>query len=95
MLMPNGMTKRTLNKSLFVAKENTIYWKVFVVFIVNSTYKTESLFRVDLESTKPTDKFSFAQEALLGVSVEGISEHKTLLDILDQFLVPTTVRMLL
>lgn len=84
MLMPNQMTKRMLNKSLFNPKEGAIFWKVYVVFIVNSTFKNEELFRVDLDSTKPSQKLSFAQEALIGVGVDGINENKTLNEIFEK-----------
>jgi hypothetical protein len=91
--MPNGMTKRTLNKTTFNAKENVIYWKVFVVFILNGNYSPDSLFRVDLESSKPTQKLTFAQEALIGVSVDGVSEKRTIDSIFEQFMQPTVVRV--
>lgn len=90
--MPNGMTKRTLNKSLYNIKENAIYWKVFVVFITNGNYSRDALFRVDLESTKAAQQMSFAQEALIGISVDGVSENKTMDEIFEQFMQPTVVR---
>jgi hypothetical protein len=90
--MPNGMTKRTLNRTTFNTKENVIYWKVFVVFILDGSYSPDSLFRVDLESSKPTQKLTFAQEALIGVSVDGVSEKRTIDSLFDQFMQPTVVR---
>lgn len=89
--MPNGMTKRTLNKSLYNTKENTIYWKVFVVFITSSNYSRDALFRVDLESTKASHQLSFAQGSLIGISVDGVSENKTMDEIFEQFMQPTVV----
>ena len=91
--MPNGMTKRTLNKSSYSPKDNLITWKVYVVFILSNNYLQESLFRVDLDSSssKSSHKLSFAQEALIGVSIEGVSENKTLFDIFEYFMKPTVV----
>lgn len=85
------MTKRTLNKSLYNAKENTINWKVFVVFITSSNYVKDALFRVDLESTKASQKLSFAQESLIGISIDAVNENKTLDEIFEQFMQPTVV----
>lgn len=93
MLMPPGMTKRTLNKSSYNPKESVIYWKVFVVFIISDKFSNDALLRVDLESSKPTQKMTFAQEALIGISVDGVSENKSISDIFDQFMKPTVVSL--
>lgn len=90
-LMPNQMTKRMLNKSLFNPKEGAIFWKVYVVFITSSGFKNEELFRVDLDSTKPSQKLSFAQEALIGVGIDGVNENKTLSEIFEKLVL--SVRM--
>lgn len=82
--MPNQMTKRMLNKSLFNPKEGAIFWKVYVVFITSDSFKNEELFRVDLDSTKPSQKLSFAQEALIGVGIDGVNENKTLSEIFEK-----------
>lgn len=78
------MTKRMLNKSLFNPKEGAILWKVYVVFITSNGFKNEELFRVDLDSTKPSQKLSFAQEALIGVGIDSVNENKTLSEIFEQ-----------
>ena len=80
------MTKRTLNKSMFNPKESAIYWKVYVVFIVSTSFKNEELFRVDLDSTKPSQKMSFAQEALIGIGIDGVNENKTLNEIFEKLI---------
>lgn len=88
------MTKRTLNKTAFNAKENTIYWKVFVVFVTSAGYSSDALFRVDLESSKSGQALSFAQEALVGAALDRVSEATTMDSIFEQFMKPTVVRHL-
>ena len=78
------MTKRMLNKSMFNPKEGAIFWKVYVVFITSTEFKNEELFRVDLDSTKGAQKLSFAQEALIGVGLDGVNENKSLSEIFEK-----------
>jgi hypothetical protein len=92
-LMPNGMTKRTLNRTSYNPKENTIYWKVFVVFISGAGFSTEALFRVDLDSSKSSQGLSFAQQALVGTALDGVSEKKTIDSLFEHFMKPTVVRL--
>lgn len=69
MLMPNGMTKRQLNKSRYNHKDNTIYWKVFIVFIINNQYTIDSLFRIDLESVQKASnlQLTIVDNSLIGL----------------------------
>ena len=87
------MTKRMLNKSMFNPKEGAIFWKVYVVFITSTEFKNEELFRVDLDSTKGAQKLSFAQEALIGVGLDGVNENKSLSEIFEKMVF--SVRILL
>lgn len=89
--MPNGMTKRTLNRTSYNPKENTIFWKVFVVFVTGAGFITEALFRVDLESNRSGQALTFTQQALVGGALDGVSEKKTIDQIFEQFMKPTVV----
>lgn len=92
-LMPNQMTKRMLNKSMFNPKEGAIFWKVYVVFITSTEFKNEELFRVDLDSTKGAQKLSFAQEALIGVGLDGVNENKSLSEIFEKMVFSVRIRL--
>jgi hypothetical protein len=87
--MPNGMSKRTLNKSTFNTKEGAIVWTVFVVFVTGSgaiNVTPQGLLRADLESQQ-----QLLHQGLVGSFMEGVNENKTLSEIFDRFVEPTSV----
>lgn len=85
LVMPNGMTKRRNNSSQYRPKLDKIFWKLHIVFIVNSVFEVRELLKPDLDKH---GEMVIWKNALVGVSLAAVDESLTIDSILDKVFDP-------
>jgi len=79
------MSKRTNNRTCFVAKKSTIMWKVQLVFIINSKFEIHDLLSPELEPVAG-NILSIVKDSLVGIVIDTVSENETIRDVMNRFL---------
>ena len=51
-VMPQGMSKRTLNTTQYRPKTDLILWRLHVVFVINNSYEPNTLLRPESQSSQ-------------------------------------------
>lgn len=81
-LMPRGMSKRTINSTMYAVKKDTIFWRLQIVFILSPDFQLAALLRGESPNAGGGD-FSTSEQGLVCVSIAKEPESSSIDKILD------------
>ena len=90
--MPQGMSKRIFNKTVYNKQKDTIHWSVHIVFVINTKFNKQDLFRSDLDNPNQ-EQLTVVTDSLVTIRLKPTDENTSIQDILNSFLDPSMVRI--
>lgn len=71
-VMPQGMSKRTLNTTQYRPKTDLILWRLHVVFVINDSYEASTLLKPESQSSQ-NNNIGEQSSSSSAISVTGAS----------------------